>query len=971
MQRILSKIFGTANDRAIKRLFPIVERTNNLEGELSRLSDAALRGRTAVFRERLERGEFLDDLLPDAFATVREASKRTLGQRHYDVQLIGGMILHQGRIAEMKTGEGKTLVATLPSYLNGLTGRGVHVVTVNDFLAKRDSEWMGQVHRFLGLEVGSIVHGLTDAQRQAAYRADITYCTNNELGFDYLRDNMKFSLAACVQRELHYAIVDEVDSILIDEARTPLIIAGPSEQNTQIYTIANRLIPSLQKGTAAEQSKGIEETGDYWVDEKAHSATFTEQGVHKCESMLRVDNLFDPGMLPVLHALQQALSAHGLKRVDVDYVVRQGDDGQKEVVIVDEHTGRLMPGRRWSDGLHQAVEAKEGIQVRSENQTLASITFQNYFRMYEKLSGMTGTADTEAEEFAKIYDLDVSLMPTNRPMVRHDHADVVFKTKKEKFDAVIDELKTRHEAGQPVLVGTISIETSEMLSSKLTRAGLKHTVLNAKKHELESEIVAQAGRKNAITISTNMAGRGTDIVLGGNPEQMALQKCGHDRSHPEFEALFARFEAQCAAERDEVLTAGGLHILGTERHESRRIDNQLRGRSGRQGDPGSSQFFLSLEDDLLRIFEADRVKLWWDRVGVQEGEAIENRMLSRVIEGAQKKVEGRNFDIRKHLLDYDNVMNKQRQAFYARRLIAMSAEGEALRAEIEACIEGFVVGLLDRLWPQRGEPENDDYVEIAHALEAQFGVAWSIEEPPFRSDSGGRHAERDGLGHAIVERLGLLLAAKREEGRVLRHETYAEFANYPGFDDITRDLLLQILDSQWKGHLRTMDGLRESINLRGYAQRDPKIEYQREGFALFGEMEQRIDDTFAGFVFRFGYPRPAVAPSISASPASSIAARPAARRVESRQAGTAIASGQLTAAREAASGAASEGASSTAASTAATAAADAAPGSAVFRSSSSASAAGLSSPAAGAAKVGRNDPCPCGSGKKHKKCCGA
>jgi preprotein translocase subunit SecA len=954
MQRIFSKILGTANDRAIRRLFPLVERTNNLEGELSKLSDADLRARTAIFRERLERGESLDELLPEAFATVREASKRTLGQRHYDVQLIGGIILHRGRIAEMKTGEGKTLVATLPSYLNGLTGRGVHVVTVNDFLAKRDAEWMGQVHRFLGLEVGAIVHGLTDAQRQAAYRADITYCTNNELGFDYLRDNMKFSLASCVQRELHFAIVDEVDSILIDEARTPLIIAGPSEQNTQIYTIANRLIPSLVPGTAAEPSKGIDETGDFWVDEKAHSATFTDQGVHKCEQMLRVDNLFDPGMLPVLHALQQALAAHSLKRIDVDYVVRAGDDGSKEVVIVDEHTGRLMPGRRWSDGLHQAVEAKEGIQVRSENQTLASITFQNYFRMYEKLGGMTGTADTEAEEFAKIYNLDVSLMPTNRPMIRHDHADVVFKTKQEKFDAVVEELKARHESGQPVLVGTISIETSEMLSSKLAKQGLKHTVLNAKKHEQESEIVAQAGRKGAITISTNMAGRGTDIVLGGNPEQMALQQCGHDKSHPEFEAQLAKFDAQCAAERQEVLAAGGLHILGTERHESRRIDNQLRGRAGRQGDPGSSQFFLSLEDDLLRIFEADRVKLWWDRVGVQEGEAIENRMLSRVIEGAQKKVEGRNFDIRKHLLDYDNVMNKQRQAFYARRLAAMSADAEALRGEIEACVEGFVVGMLGRLWPQRGEPENDDYVEMAHALEAQFGIALSIEESPFRTATGERHRDRDALGHAILERLGQLLEAKREEGRGLKQETYAAFSNYPSFEDIVRDLQLQILDSQWKGHLRTMDALRESINLRGYAQRDPKIEYQREGFALFGEMEQRIDDTFAGFVFRFGYPRPAIAPPPAPERPPASEARNAERAAGAGQGGAAPAS----------AGASASGAP---AAPSAPAGAAAAPGSAAFRSST---AGALANPAS-LAKVGRNDPCPCGSGKKHKKCCGA
>jgi len=929
MQRILSKIFGTSNDRAIKRLFPLVERVNALESRLASLSDADLRGQTAGFRERLDAGEALDELLPEAFATVREAAKRTLGQRHYDVQLIGGIMLHQGRIAEMKTGEGKTLVATLPSYLNGLTGRGVHVVTVNDFLAKRDAEWMGELHRFLGLQVGAIVHGLSDAERKAAYQADITYCTNNELGFDYLRDNMKFSLDACVQRELHYAIVDEVDSILIDEARTPLIISGPSEQNTQIYTIANRLIPSLQRGAAAEPSKGIEETGDFWVDEKAHNATFTEQGIRKVEKMLRVDNLFDPQMLPVLHAMQQALQAHSLKRLDVDYVVRLGDDGKKEVVIVDEHTGRLMPGRRWSDGLHQAVEAKEGIQVRSENQTLASITFQNYFRMYDKLSGMTGTADTEAEEFAKIYDLDVTLIPTNRPLGREDLPDVVFKTKREKFNAVVEELQARHEAGQPVLVGTISIETSEMLSKKLDKVGLEHNVLNAKKHEGEAGIVAQAGRKGAITISTNMAGRGTDILLGGNPEQMALARCGHDRMHEDFESHLAHFEAACAGERKEVLAAGGLHILGTERHESRRIDNQLRGRAGRQGDPGSSQFFLSLEDDLLRIFESERVKLWWDRVGVEEGEAIENRMLSRVIEGAQKKVEARNFDIRKHLLDYDNVMNKQRQAFYARRLTAMSADAEAIEAEVEACIEGFVVELLQSHWPHRGEPEEQDYVEMAHALEAQFGLAFSIEEPPFYAvdEDGGRrrHVDRDALGHALLAHLARELEAKREEGRRLQQE-YAEIPGYPGFAEIVRGILLQILDAQWKEHLRTMDALRESINLRGYAQRDPKIEYQREGFGLFGEMERRIDDQLAEFAFKFVYPRP----RLEAQPSARTVAAPA---------------------RAASTGGSPQRVAGDGAPAATGAAKDLA--------------------AAGAAKVGRNDPCPCGSGKKYKKCCGA
>ena len=852
MQRALSKVFGTRNDRVIKRIVPLVERINAFEPDLVGLDDDRLRGRTAAFRERLENGEPLDDLLPEAFATVREAAKRTLGQRHYDVQMIGGIVLHRGDIAEMKTGEGKTLVATLPCYLNGLTGRGVHVVTVNDFLAKRDAEWMGEVHRFLGLSVGAIVHGLDDVQRRAAYDADITYCTNNELGFDYLRDNMKYSVEQFVQRELHYAIVDEVDSILVDEARTPLIISGPSEENTQLYDVANRVIPTLGAGTQGDPAKGVEETGDYWIDEKAHAATLTEQGVHKVEKMLRIDNLYDPSMLPVNHAISQALVAHTLKKIDVDYVVRVGEDGKKEVVIVDEHTGRLMPGRRWSDGLHQAVEAKQGIKVRSENQTLASVTFQNFFRMYDKLGGMTGTADTEAPEFANIYDLDVSLIPTNRPLLRDDLADVVFKTKKEKFNAVVDEIKERHEAGQPVLVGTISIETSEMLASKLKKKGVKHSVLNAKKHAQESDIVAQAGRKGAITISTNMAGRGTDIVLGGNPEVMALAKCGHDKDHDDYPVLLAQFESQCAAEQKEVLAAGGLHILGTERHESRRIDNQLRGRSGRQGDPGSSQFFLSLEDDLLRIFEADRVKQWWDRVGVQEGEAIENRMLTRVIEGAQKKVESRNFDIRKHLLDYDDVMNKQRQAFYGRRLTALQRED--VDEEVLEIAEGVLVGYLEEVWPAKGDPEDEDLHRLAGLIEHQFGVTFSTEEPPFKVD-GRPPSDRDAFGRDILEQLQRVLDEKRSTCRTLQDE-YKDVLEYPSFDWFERDILLRILDAQWKDHLHSMDGLREAIGLRGYAQRDPKVEYQREGFGLFGEMEERVDLQAIETVFKFGLPRP-------------------------------------------------------------------------------------------------------------------
>jgi preprotein translocase subunit SecA len=916
MQRIISKLVGTRNDRVIKRMLPLVERINEFEPELIPLSDEQLRARTPVFRERLERGESLEDLLPESFATVREAAKRSLGQRHYDVQMIGGIVLHEGNIAEMKTGEGKTLVATLPSYLNGLSGLGVHVVTVNDFLAKRDAEWMGEVHRFLGLSVGHIVHGLSDAERKAAYEADVTYCTNNELGFDYLRDNMKYSMEHWVQRPLNFAIVDEVDSILIDEARTPLIISGPSEENTQIYGVANRVIPTLAIGAQGEPSKGIEETGDYWLDEKAHSATFNEAGIHKIEKMLRIDNLYDPSMLPVLHAMNQALVAHSLKRLDVDYVVKKGESGKKEVIIVDEHTGRLMPGRRWSDGLHQAVEAKEGITVRSENQTLASVTFQNFFRMYDNLSGMTGTADTEAPEFANIYDLDVLLMPTNRPMLRDDASDVVFKTKREKFNAVVDELRERHESGQPVLVGTISIETSEMLSKKLKKQGVKHNVLNAKKHAHEADIVAQAGRKGSITISTNMAGRGTDIVLGGNPEALALGKCGGDKEREDYPEVLAVFEAQCAAEQKEVLAVGGLHILGTERHESRRIDNQLRGRAGRQGDPGSSQFFLSLEDDLLRIFEADRVAQWWDRVGVEEGEAIENKMLSRVIEGAQKKVEARNFDIRKHLLDYDDVMNKQRQAFYGRRLQALTQED--IGEEVEAMIEGLLVAMLGECWPEKGDVDDEVLGEIASRIEHHFAFALSVEEAPLKPD-GAFPTDRDALGIAIMDLLTVFLKEKTSECSALE-EQYAEL-EYPSFDWFQRDILLKILDAQWKDHLHTMDSLREAIGLRGYAQRDPKLEYQREGFELFGQMEDRVDAQAVETIFKFGFPRPRL--ESSAQQAASAARAPAA---------------------------AAGSTPSVAAS--ATPFADGGSGGAV-------------------AKVGRNDPCPCGSGKKYKKCHGA
>jgi preprotein translocase subunit SecA len=914
MWNVARQIFGSKNDRELKRILPLVEQINRMEAQYSALSDADLRARTGDFRQRLEQGQPLDELIPDTFATVREAMKRTLGKRVFDVQLIGGVVLHQGKIAEMKTGEGKTFVAAMPSYLNALTGRGVHVITVNDYLARFHAEMMGEVHGFLGLSVGVILHNLSDVERRAAYHSDITYGTNNEFGFDYLRDNMKPALEWYVQREPYFAIVDEVDSILIDEARTPLIISGPSEENVSLYAVANQVIPRLEKGTKGDVKKDVEDTGDYWVDEEHHAAALTEDGIHKVERMLRIENLYDPEMMPVLHAVQQSLVAHSLKRLDVDYVVRVGDDGRKEVVIVDEFTGRLMPGRRWSDGLHQAVEAKEGIEVRSENQTLASITFQNYFRMYDKLSGMTGTADTEAAEFASIYDLDVVIVPTNRPMIRKDLSDMVYKSQKEKFDAIVEETKRRHETGQPILVGTISIENSEKLSSRLKKRGIRHEVLNAKQHEREAELVAQAGRHGAVTISTNMAGRGTDILLGGNPEFLALAKCGGDRNHPEYLQKLGEFERVCETERQQVLAAGGLHILGTERHESRRIDNQLRGRAGRQGDPGSSQFFMSLEDDLLRIFGSDRIKPWMERLGLQDGEAIEHRMINRAIENAQKKVEGRNFDIRKHLLDYDDVMNKQRLAFYGRRRELLGRED--LHEEALDMTEGVLVTILDSHWPERGNPEPEQLVSLAAAVEAQFGVPTSPSEEPFSVD-GRPAAERDALGRGVLDRLLSFLEEKRKRCDALAEENAD--VGYPHFGDFERSIILQILDRQWKDHLHSMDGLREGINLRGYAQRDPKIEYQREGFALFEEMQARIDQQVVETLFKFVLPDPRPA----AAPPRPAALRPpaAARTPVGRAAGPP-------------------------------------PG-------------GPRPEGGPPQRVGRNEPCPCGSGKKYKKCCGA
>ena len=812
---LVKKVIGTKNDRELKRLWPLVDEINSLEEEVQKLSDAELRARTASFKERLDQGATLDDILCEVFATGREASKRALGMRPFDVQLLGGIALHRGNIAEMKTGEGKTLVATMPVYLNALSGKGVHVVTVNDYLARRDSEWMGRLYNFLGLSVGVVVHGVEDNARKLAYRADITYGQNNEFGFDYLRDNMKFALEEYVQRELNFAIVDEVDSILVDEARTPLIISGPAEESTEKYAIIDRIIPKLKRGRKVE--KGEPEEGDYAVDEKMKSAILTEQGIARCEELLGVDNLYDPGHIDTLHHVNQALRAHALFERDVDYVVNDG-----EVVIVDEFTGRMMPGRRWSDGLHQAVEAKEGVKVERENQTLATITFQNYFRMYNKLAGMTGTADTEAVEFKKIYNLDVLVMPTHRNMVRIDHPDVVYKTEREKFEAVVQEIEECHEKGQPVLVGTISIEKSERLSGMLKRRGVRHHVLNAKHHEREAEIVAQAGRHEAVTISTNMAGRGTDIILGGNPEFLAAAEAGtRDPESPEFQAALAKFTSECAEGREKVLEAGGLHILGTERHESRRIDNQLRGRAGRQGDPGSSRFFLSLEDDLLRIFGAERIQGLMTRLGMEEGEPIEHKMISRAIANAQAKVEGHNFDIRKHLLEYDDVMNKQREVIYHRRRETLA--GESLKEDVLEMIDDLSASCAQAAVDGALASGEWDWDAVHNAIVDRFGVRLEL------SEDDRVNLTTDKLEAILSENIRALYEA-REQGfgePVMRH--------------LEKVILLQTIDQQWKDHLLTMDRLKEGVGLRGYAQQNPLQAYQKEGFTLFGDMIERID----------------------------------------------------------------------------------------------------------------------------------
>ncbi len=840
--KVLTKVFGTKHDREIKKIRPIVEKINSLEPQIAKLSDEELKAKTPYFKEQIDKGASLDELLPEAFAVVRETSKRVLGMRHFDVQLIGGVVLHQGKIAEMKTGEGKTLVATLPVYLNALLGRGVHVVTVNDYLAKRDSEWMGKVYNFLGLDVGVIVHGLDDEERKKAYNADVTYGTNNEFGFDYLRDNMKYSLEDMVQRDFYYAIVDEVDSILIDEARTPLIISGPSDESTELYYRVNQIIPFLKEE-------------HYKIDEKARAVTLTEEGVAQCERLLGVENLYDPANTELLHHVQQALKAHKLFKKDVDYIVKDG-----QVIIVDEFTGRIMPGRRYSDGLHQALEAKEGVKIESENQTLASITFQNFFRMYEKLAGMTGTADTEAAEFKKIYDLDVVVIPTHQPMIREDHPDVVFRTVEEKFRAAAKEIQELHRQGRPVLVGTTSVENSEKLSDMLKKMGVPHEVLNAKHHEREAEIIAHAGEKGMVTIATNMAGRGTDIVLGEGVREL-----------------------------------GGLHILGTERHESRRIDNQLRGRSGRQGDPGSSRFYLALEDDLLRIFGSDKIAGLMDKMGMKEGEPIEHPMLSKAIENAQRKVEAHNFEIRKHLLEYDDVMNKQREVVYGLRKQIM--KGENLREEILAYIEEISGNLAQSYFDDKLPPEEWDWKGLDETLRVRYGVEKSIKD---------------------AQELPTSQTELKELIESLLKEAYERQVERFGDEEMSmaeRFIMLQNLDTIWKDHLLNMDHLREGIGLRGYGQKDPLQEYKKEGYEMFLDMVRRFREETVSLMLRIRPMRPEEVEELEEKR----------RRRQERE--LRMSHGDEEASKP----------------------------KPIKRKSK---------------KIGRNAPCPCGSGKKYKKCCG-
>ncbi|AFX99975.1 preprotein translocase subunit SecA [Bdellovibrio bacteriovorus str. Tiberius] len=791
-------MFGTKHDREMKKIQPTVDRINALEPQMAALTDDQLKAKTPEFQERLKKGETVHDILPEAFAVCREASKRVLGMRHYDVQLIGGYVLNRGNIAEMRTGEGKTLVATLPVYLNALTGRGVHVVTVNDYLVRRDAEHMGRLYGWLGLTTGIIVHGLNDQQRKQMYACDITYCTNNELGFDYLRDNMKFDLNDYVQRPHYYAIVDECDSILVDEARTPLIISGPAESSTDKYYAVNQIIPHLKRDV------------HFNMEEKSKTASLTDAGNAKVEELMGLSNLYDPQNIEILHHVYQGLKAHYLYRLDVEYMIKDG-----EIVIVDEFTGRLMPGRRWSDGLHQAIEAKEGVEVKSENQTLATITFQNYFRMYDKLSGMTGTADTEAVEFKKIYNLDVNVIPTNRPIQRADQEDVVYKSEKAKFKAITADIKERMAKGQPILVGTESIEKSEALSSFLRKEGVKHEVLNAKHHEREAEIIAQAGRKGAVTIATNMAGRGTDIMLGGNADMLAKAQVGNDDS-PEFAEAVLKIKPQVEAERAEVRSVGGLYIIGTERHESRRIDNQLRGRSGRQGDPGESRFYLSLEDKLMRIFNGERIQKIMEMLNIPEDEPITAKMVTNAIEGAQRKVEGHNFDIRKNLMEYDSVMNAQRNAIYGMRRKVL--EGQEIERTTLDWLGDVVSNLLDTHIPEGGKKEEWSLEGLNNSLAQSFG--FKID---FTTMAVNTETVTDGVKSGVKE---VWDRQKNSMG--------------PFFEQVQKMILLQSIDHHWKNHLYVIDKLKEGISLRGYAQKDPLIEYKKEAFKAFETLNNTI-----------------------------------------------------------------------------------------------------------------------------------
>ncbi|WP_437558880.1 preprotein translocase subunit SecA [Acidithiobacillus sulfuriphilus] len=894
---ILRRVVGSRNDRLIKNARAVVAQINDLEPQITALDDIALAARTEAFKARLAQGENLDQILPEAFAVVREAARRVLGMRHFDVQLIGGYMLHNGKIAEMRTGEGKTLVATLPAYLNALAGKGVHVITVNDYLASRDAEWMGRVHRFLGLSVGTIISDLATEERRAAYAADITYGTNNEFGFDYLRDNMAFSPADRVQRSLHYAIIDEVDSILIDEARTPLIISGPTEENTDLYYQVDRLIQHFQTDE------------DYTVDEKARQVLLTEEGIEKAErlmvenGLLREGNLYDVSNVTLVHHLNQALRAHAIYRRETDYIVRDG-----EICIIDEFTGRMMSGRRWSDGLHQAVEAKEGVQVQNENQTLASITFQNYFRMYEKLSGMTGTADTEAFELNQIYGLEVVVIPTHRPVQRNDFADLIYRTSQEKWNAIVADIQDCHERGQPVLVGTTSIEHNEFLSALLKKAKVPHQVLNAKQHEREAEIIAQAGKTKAVTIATNMAGRGTDIVLGGNVgHQVDMVLANPDLDETERNRQVEALKGGWQALHDAAIAAGGLHIVGTERHESRRIDNQLRGRAGRQGDPGSTRFYLSLEDPLMRIFGSDRLGTLMQRLGMQEGEAIEHSWVTKAIENAQRKVENRNFDIRKQLLEYDDVANEQRKIIYQQRNEFMDA-GD-ISATIVNLREDVLGAILEDYAPAGVMEEQWDLEGLEQAIDRAFGLKLPVHEWLAADHRLGFEGLRSRILDEALGSYGTKEALIGAE--VMRH--------------FEKAIMLQVLDSQWKDHLASMDHLREGIHLRGYAQKNPKQEYKREAFALFNAMLERV--------------RMEVIESLSKLHVSTEA--DLAALGEGDQEGQTLLFSHPDIA---------------AADPLAEAADPADPMKAI--------------PVTGGSKIGRNQICPCGSGKKYKHCCG-